>query len=537
MHTTLLRHCKIYDGAGSEPWTGDVAIQDKRILALGKDLPQDIGGGPGTVYDLNGLSVSSGFIDAHSHNDWFAIKKDPLPYFEPFIRQGITTFITGNCGLSTTGFEADSPFTDALGGGLFFYKDTTGQYGTLDEFFQAIDHHNPCNIAALIGHCSARASLMGQNDSPLSEAGEERMLAILEKGLQQGACGISLGLMYSPGLFADTQELKKVAALCVRYNRPLTVHPRASSAVSMAYKQLFGRSHLLRALDELVEIARGTNLKLQYSHAIFVGRKTLADKDEFLRILHGLRRDGVDAGFDIYAELMGVSVITVILPVWYQAMSVVERKKPLNRLKLASLIAASSKLLGFGFNDIQVAYLGEGGRQYEGRTVHQIARELGKSDLDAYLFLCELSSFQGRINLSPYSTPEIISQLSKDERCLYMTDAWVEEFGVQNPAIYDCFPKFLKLSLAGTGDSMPQTLRKMTGATAERFGIPQRGYLKAGYFADITVFNEDKLRASQADQGKSFGIEKVFINGRLVLDGETLNSEALKTSGAAVRVG
>jgi N-acyl-D-amino-acid deacylase len=406
----------------------------------------------------------------------------------------------------------------------------------MDELVKAIDHNNPCNIAALIGHCSARAGIMGMNDRLMTPAEEERMLGILEQGLQQGACGISLGLMYSPGLYAGTEELKKAAALCVRYDKPMTVHPRANSSVSMSYKQLFGRSHLLRAVDELAEIARGTHLKLQYSHAIFVGRKSFADMDEFIRIMHDLRSQGVDAGFDIYDEIMGVSVITVILPAWYQAMSNSERKKPLNRMKLAALIKASSMLLGFGFNDIQVAYLGEGYRQYEGKTIHQIAQELGKSDLDTYLYLCEISNFKGRINLSPYSTPQIISELSKDEHCLYMTDSWVEEFGVQNPAIYDCFPKFLKHSLLGQGDSMPQAVRKMTGGTANRFCLPERGFLKPGYFADMTVFNEDKLRGGVPDQGRAFGIEKVFINGRLVLDGENLHKELLHTSGAAIRV-
>jgi N-acyl-D-amino-acid deacylase len=296
-----------------------------------------------------------------------------------------------------------------------------------------------------------------------------------------------------------------------------------------------GRSHLLRALDELAEIAQGTRLKLHYSHAIFVGRKSFADKDELLRTLHELRRQGVDAGFDIYHEMMGVSVITVILPAWYQGMSAAERKQPFNRLKLAALTTASSKLLGFGFDDIQVAYLGQGNQQYEGQTVHQIARALGKSDLDAYLYLCEISGFQGRVNLSPYSTPQIIRELSRDEHCLYMTDAWVEEFGVQNPAIYDCFPKFLRSALLGEGDTLPRTVRKMTGATADRFGLAGRGYLKPGAFADLTVFNEERLRGGTPDQGRAFGIEKVFINGRLVLDGEHLDREALRTSGAAVR--
>ncbi len=531
----LLKNGCIYDGTGSAPYIGDILIKNERISQVGKVISDSLTDHFDRVIDMNGLSVAPGFIDGHSHNDWYAIKKEPLPYFEPFLRQGITTFVTGNCGLSETGFDKSSPYVETLGGGLFGYRDTTGKYGTINEFFQAIDGKTPCNIAALIGHCSARAGVMGRQNREMTQAEESSMLAVLEKGLQQGACGISLGLMYEPGIYADSRELKKVAALCEKYDRPMTVHPRANSAVSMAYKELFGRSHLLRAVDELVEIARGTKLKLHYSHAIFVGRRTFGDKDEFIRSMHNLRQEGVDAMFDIYHELMGVSTITVILPPWFQSMSISERKKPWNRLKLFVLTTATSKLLGFGFNDIEVAYVGEGYKQYEGKTVHQIAAELGKSSLDTYLYLCDISNFKGRINLSPYSTPEIIEQLSKDDQCLYMTDAWVEECGIQNPAIYDCYPKFLKHSLLGRGDTMPRTIKKMTGGIADRFGIPERGYLKRGYFADITIFDENKLRDGNPDQGKAFGIEKVFINGKLVLEGDILNEKELKTSGAAVR--
>ena len=165
----------------------------------------------------------------------------------------------------------------------------------------------------------------------------------------------------------------------------------------------------------------------------------------------------------------------------------------------------------------------------------QIAKEMGKSCLDAYLDLCEMSDFKGRINMGPYSTPEIVSELSKDDRCLYMTDAWVEDHGVQNPAIYACFPKFLKYSLCGTGDTMPNTIRKMTSAVAERFSIRERGMIKRGYYADITVFDENKLRDGNPDQEQSFGIEKVYINGIKVLDGDILDTEAIRHSGRAMR--
>ena len=360
------------------------------------------------------------------------------------------------------------------------------------------------------------------------------MLEIMEKALKEGACGLSLGLMYEPGIYAGIDELKEVARLCEKYDRPMTVHPRACSAVSMTYP-LLGRPHLLRALDELVEIASGTRMKLHYSHAIFVGRRSFRCKDELVSILHGLKDKGVDIGFDIYSELLGVSVITVVLPAWYQALSPKQKRHWFNKLKLATLIRATILLLGFGWDDIQIAYIGKGYEKYEGKSVSQIAKEMGKSCLDAYLDLCEMSDFKGRVNMGPYSTPEIVSELSKDDRCLYMTDAWVEDYGVQNPAIYACFPKFLKFSLCGTGDTMPNTIRKMTGAVADRFSIKGRGYIRPGCYADLTVFDEAKLRTAQPDQQTSFGIEKVYINGIKVLDGETLDTEAIKTSGRAMR--
>ena len=527
----LFKDALIYDGTGAEAFKGDILVENDKIVQVAESITPEEGW---EIVDLKGLSVAPGFIDAHTHNDWFAIKNEPQKYFEPFIRQGITSFIAGNCGLSAVGFEADSQHVDKVGGGLFSYTNTTGIYPSVSEFFKAIDGNTPCNIAVLAGHCSARASVAGYENRALTDAERTRMLGIMENALKEGACGLSLGLMYEPGIYAGIDELKEVARLCEKYDRPMTVHPRACSAVSMTYP-LLGRPHLLRALDELVEIASGTKMKLHYSHAIFVGRRTFRCKDELMQILHSLKDKGVDIGFDIYSELLGVSVITVVLPAWYQSLSPTEKRHWFNKLKLGILIKASIILLGFGWDDIQIAYIGPGYEKYEGKSVAQIAKEMGKSCLDAYLDLCEISDFKGRVNMGPYSTPEIVSELSKEDMCLYMTDAWVEDHGIQNPAIYDCFPKFLKFSLCGTGDTMPNTIRKMTGAVAERFSIKERGYIKPGYYADLTVFDEQKLREGQPDQEKSFGIEKVYINGIKVLDGNVLDSEAIKHSGRAMR--
>ena len=163
---TLLKNGKIYDGTGAEPFVGDVLVEDERIAAVGSGLQEEAD----EVIDLAGLSISPGFIDAHSHNDWFAIKKEPLKYFEPFIRQGITSFIAGNCGLSAVGFEKDTPNLDKIGAGLFGYHgDTTGVYPDVKSFFDAVDRKMPCNLAVLMGHCSARASVAGYENRLLTE--------------------------------------------------------------------------------------------------------------------------------------------------------------------------------------------------------------------------------------------------------------------------------------------------------------------------------------------------------------------------------
>ena len=530
---TLLKNGRIYDGTGAEPYIGSVLYEDDRIISVMPDIDPATAD---TVIDMTGQSVAPGFIDGHSHNDWFAIKNNPKKYFEPFIRQGMTTFVAGNCGISAIGFSDGTPHLDKVGAGLFHFDDTTGEYASFDDWAKAIDRNMPCNMAELTGHCSARASVSGSKPGKLTPAEEEQMLDLLERDLKHGAAGISLGMMYDPGLFADVEELKKVASLCVKYDRPLTVHPRAESKVSTCYPELFGRSHLLRALDELYEVAKGTNLKLQYSHAIFVGRKTYPDLDEFMEMIEKMRSEGIRVGYDIYDEVMGVSVITVIMPTWYQALSPEEREKPFNKLKFKAFVWATPKLLGFGFPDIMLAYGGEKLKKFEGRYVTEIAKEMGIKPSDAYLYLCRESDFSGRVNQGAYTTPELIKRQTNDPNCLfYMSDAWIEENGIQNLAVYDVFPKFIHDSILGMGDTLPRTIRKMSGATADRFQLKDRGYLKEGCFADITVFNEEEMKNGVPDQYRPFGIKRVIINGRTVLDGDKLDEEAIKTSGRVIR--
>ena len=163
----LLKNAKIYDGSGAAAFMGDVLIEGERIVQVALEIPdvEDY-----QVVDLDGLSLAPGFIDAHSHNDWFALRKEPEKYFTPFIQQGITTFVSGNCGLAATGFADDTPHKDIIGGGLFFFHDCKEPKGQVKDFLQSVDGQMPCNLAVLAGHCTARASASGSVNRQLTAA-------------------------------------------------------------------------------------------------------------------------------------------------------------------------------------------------------------------------------------------------------------------------------------------------------------------------------------------------------------------------------
>ena len=120
MKKTLLKHVKIYDGSGAEAFLGDVLIEGERIARVEASIAEEK---EWEILDLQGMSLAPGFIDAHSHNDWFALREASEKYFTPFVRQGITTFVAGNCGLAATGFSDTTTHKDKIGGGLFFFRD------------------------------------------------------------------------------------------------------------------------------------------------------------------------------------------------------------------------------------------------------------------------------------------------------------------------------------------------------------------------------------------------------------------------------
>ncbi len=433
---TLLKNGLVYDGTGSRGNIADILIEGERIIKIG-DLWTTKAD---AVHDLSGLSVAPGFIDAHSHNDFYAIRPDADKFFASFVEQGITTQIVGNCGFSAFGFDKDTEFSRLIGGGLFELPGDAPDYARLDDYIKAAGPA-PVNLAPLIGHGTARISVSGYGSGSLAEHDMKKLLRLTEEAMRSGAFGGSLGLMYEPGTYSKTEELVKFAEMIKRYDGILTVHARACSSVSMAYP-LLGKSHLVRAFEEIMKIVEKTGVRCEYSHLIFVGEKSWKQVDKVLKILHSFQGKGYDVGFDLYSYNFGASVLTVALPAWYMSMTPEQKNSKATKTKVTLLVNITKKLLGIEFKDMKIAFISDEHREFEGKTVAEIAVELKKSELETYLDLINLSGGKGRMLFDKYYNDKIVVKLMKEPSSVFMTDAWYEEHGCQNASAYGSFPAF-----------------------------------------------------------------------------------------------
>ena len=518
---TLLKHGMICDGTGSAPYVGDVLFEGDTILEVGKQLTAKAD----RVLELQGLQVCPGLIDAHSHNDFFYDRADAEKYYKPFIEQGITTQITGNCSFSPFGVDPDTPYRDKIGGGLF---DTLAPC-SFAEFKKRAEGKLFVNLVPLIGQGSVRAGIAGYDPTPFTPEQIEQELEHVREAMEGGAFGGSLGFMYEPDRYAKTDEILAFAKEIAKYDGIVTVHPRACSIVSADYPLLTKKSHLELGLDEAVEIMEQSGCRLEYSHLIFTGQRSWKLLDKMLATFYRERAKGYPIAYDNYAFHYGASVITVVFPEWYAQLSKEEAAKPLNRFKLQLTILVYRKVLGIDWDDMVVAYISDEHPEYEGKTIPQAAAEEGLSNLDMYLKLVELSNRAGSIYLGKYYNDEIVRRLMEDELSVFMTDAWVEEKGLQNIAAFQTFPQFFLLAKR-YGIPTEKIVRKMTGATADRYGIPQRGYLKAGCKADVTVLDIDAMRVDESKPDfRPTGVVHVFVNGQAVMEaGEYIGGRAGK---------
>ena len=507
---TLFKNGTIYDGSGGRPHVGDLLIEDDHILAVGGEITE----AAERVVDLSGLAICPGLIDAHSHNDFFYDREDAEKFFRPFIEQGITTQITGNCSFSPFGVDPATPHKDKIGGGLFQAVAPC----SFAAFKKRAEGRLFVNLVPLIGQGSVRAGMTGYDSEPFSPEQIEQELSHVREAMEGGAFGGSFGFMYEPDRYAKEDEILAFAKEIARYDGIVTVHPRACSIVSADYPLLTKKSHLELGLDEAVDIMEKSGCRLEYSHLIFTGQRSWKLLDKMLATFRREREKGWPIAYDNYAFHYGASVITVVFPEWYAQLSKEEAKKPLNRFKLQLTILMYRKVLGIDWDDMVIAYISDEHPEYEGLTVSEAAAKEGLSNLDMYLKLVDLSGRAGSIYLGKYYNDEIVKRLMEDELSVFMTDAWVVEKGLQNIAAFQTFPQFFLLAKRW-GIPTETVVRKMSGATADRYRIPERGYLKPGYLADLTVLDLDALSVDERKPDRRpGGVVHVYVNGHAVLE-------------------
>ncbi len=518
----ILKNGLIVDGSGAKAFPGSVVIDGDIISAVTK-TSESI---EGEIVDCQGKVIAPGFIDMHSHVDWHLPLNDYPRLTDPFIQQGITTFVGGNCGYGTAGFARKPVYTDLLSSRLLGVGELN--WWTMDEYFSQLESagftHNLINLA---GHGTTRTSMKGYDSAALTKSEMSTMLGLLEESMEQGAAGVSLGLQYEPGLFAYGDELTPIAQLVKKHDKILTVHARAYSSLSGTYPiRLFGTPHNIIAINEMLDLARDTGVKLQFSHLIFVGKRTWKTFDKALELFDQAISEGVDVKFDTYSYHCGTSKINVFLPDWFLAHGpgAFRNRNLLRKVKLQ--ISFIEKVLGFGYEQIQITHaIHPKLIQFNGMFMNEIARERNMPDFDCFIDIAEKTSGNARVLNHRYSNPEIVSSLMQHPAALFMTDADVALDGVQNPGAFGCFPRFLQTARDTGNISMEEAIHKMTGAAAERFNIPERGFIKQGAAADITVFDWDKIEDRNTDKETSrtpAGIEHVFVNGSPALENSKL---------------
>ncbi|HSW36218.1 MAG TPA: amidohydrolase family protein [Candidatus Limnocylindrales bacterium] len=529
----LIKGGTIVDGTGKPAFKGSLAIRDGKIIAffLNAEETDKAAASCRELLDVTGLTVSPGFIDMHSHADWIMPDAEHPSILAPLLEQGITTVIGGNCGYSPAPLAPNSPYLDFVGlcSDFLMEKPLRLEWDTMRSFLDYLESKGVAlNLAMLAGHGNLRLSMFGNNHAYPGEKALSEMESIAAAALEEGAVGISLGLGYVPGIFSEIRELERFAVCAQKYNRLLTVHLKAYTRLSGAYPlKLFGnKPHNLRALEEIIALAERTNVKIQLSHLLFVGEKTWPSVDQFIGMIDSAVLNGQDIAFDSFPYTCGNTTIYVVYPAWFLNNIEQNFKSVWARRRLKWEIALLSSQLGFGLEDIQVLWGGHPeADRYNGMFFAEIASQMGCSVFEAYLKISALGKGKTLCLLHKYNgdakDESVYHKIFRHPLNLVESDTILTRRGIQNPASFGAFPRAIQRYHKEMGLlTLEETVARMTGKSAQRFGIKDRGIIGVGYWADLTIFDYCEIKDNTTLHNlevRPSGIKNVFINGMEVV--------------------
>ena len=517
MTDLLIRGGLLVDGTGAPPRPADVAVTGDRIVAVAPGLADDAT----AVVDATGLVVCPGFVDIHTHSDLTLLS---APQATSALTQGTTTQVVGNCGL---GVAPRTPTADlaairAAAAYLDLDPDVGADWTTVGGYLDRLRAVRPgVNVLTFVPHAPVRASAVGFDARPSTAAEIDVMTGLLAEGLQDGAVGLSTGLVYAPVCFAAEDELVALGHTVAAADRLFAWHVRDYM------------DDLLESVAQCIRVARSTGCRTQVSHLAAVGRRNWGGVDRALAMVDEARHDGFDVGVDIYPYLAGNAPLAQAVPAALQAGGDEALRERLDDPATVRALVAEWAERAVGWDETVVSWVPEPAEPgVVGRRVSEIADDRGESG-DAVVI--DLLRRHGSSVLAVYfgRDERDLEQVLRHPATVVASDGLALHptgptgRGTPHPRCYGCFPRYL--SSYGR-DDLADAVRRCTSAPAARVGLSDRGRVATGAVADLVVLDPTTLRDTATfarPHQPSVGVLDVVVAGRFaVRDGRVTGERA-----------
>lgn len=496
MSDLLVANGTIVDGTGTSLRKGDILVHEGLIEAVGQ-----VPAAPDReVLDCSDLVVAPGFIDVHSHADL-----ECLEHRTEKINQGVTTEIVGNCGFSLFPTFDRIEFTNYER----LFGANSRRLRHAGDYFESLESLGSfTNVAALTGHSTLRAGVIGLRRSFASESEMAQLEKLLSVSLEQGSIGFSTALNEVPSSYSDFSELERWCRTVRKHKAFYTSHLRD-------YK-----FRVREAVEEALNLGRSTGVPVQLSHLQTVGRKNWDKMDRVLELVDEAVRDGVDVGMDAYPYLAGSCNLTQLLPDWS-----LEDGDLLSRLSSAQtrlrIARETDENMANTWADILVASASlPENRKNIGKSVEEIAAERGQAPVDTALSL--LLEQEGIVRIVSFNqSEENLRKVLTHPLTSICTDGLFTG-GKPHPRTFGTYPKFLGEFIRDKKwMSLEAAVHKISGLPAHRFRLQKRGTLEVGKWADMTIFDPVKIGTSsdyREPEQPPRGIVYVFLNGSKIVE-------------------
>ena len=512
----LIKNGHILDGTGGPWYAADVGIRGDRIVAIGKlDGAQ-----AAKVIEATGKIVSPGFIDMLGQSET-ALLIDNRSLSK--LSQGITTEITGEGGsIAPQNVKTLAPLKPMLDN-----YHLTVDWTTLDAYFRRLEKEGtPLNIGTYVGAAQIREDVIGDDDRAPTSAELDEMRSLVAQSMKDGALGISTALIYPPGHYAKTEELIELSKVAAGYGGLYASHMRSEGATEV------------EAVDEAIRIGREAGLPVEIFHLKVIGKSRWGSMPKIVAQIQAARDSGLDIRADQYPYIAGGTALASCLPPWIADGG---PEKLLERLRHPDIQARIKKEMSEDHKEWENLYLGSGGgsgvlisqvlnpslKKFEGKTIAEIAKEEGKSDLDAVFDLVLADNAQTAALYFMIDEQDMLYGLKQPWTSIGLDAAELSVDGPlfephTHPRAFGSMTRFLGRYVRDAHlMPLPDAIRKITSMPAQREHLTGRGLLRDGFYADITIFDPGTIidRATFSEPTLlSEGVDYVFVNGQLEFD-------------------